>query len=69
MPIPGVVTFDNADGRLYRQHENDHNFPPWVLDAANRYKYDETLKNDQIKYKSVYEGLKVEAALVVIVSM
>ena len=51
-----------------RQHENDPNFPPRVLEAANRYKYEETLKNDPVEYQRIYEELKVEAALVVIVS-
>ena len=47
----------------------DPNFPPRILTAANRYKYDETLKNDPVEYHRIYEELKVEAALVFIVSM
>ena len=64
-----MVTFDGADGRLFQQHGKDPNFPPRVLDAANRFKYDETLKNDPVEYQGVYEELKVEAALVVVVSI
>ena len=61
------ITFDNNDGRLCLQHGEDPNFPPRVLDAANRYKYDEALKNDPIEYQRIYEELRVEAALIVIV--
>ena len=53
---------------MYLQYGEDPNFPPRVLEAANRYKYDETLKSDKIEYQRIYEELKVEAALVVIVS-
>ena len=47
----------------------DPNFPCHILIAASRYKHDETLKNDPAEYHRIYEELKVEAALVSIVSM
>ena len=42
-------------------------FPPGVINAAKRYRFDEELKNDRIEYQRIYEELKVEAALLVIV--
>ena len=63
-----MVTFENTDEWLSLQYGEDPNFPSHVLEAANRYKYDETLKNDPVQYQKIYEELKVEAALVVVVS-
>ena len=42
-------------------------FPPHVIDAARRYRFDEELRNDPAEYQRIYEELKVEAALLVIV--
>jgi len=44
------------------------NFPPRVLEACTRYKYDEELRNDPIEYQRIYQELRVEAALVLVVS-
>lgn len=44
------------------------NFPPRVLEACRMYKYDEELRCDPIEYRTIYEELKVEAALITIVS-
>ena len=37
-----------------------------MLEAANRYKLDETLRDDPLQYQRVYEELRIEAALVVV---
>ena len=42
-------------------------FPPRVIEAAKRYRFDEELRNDPLEYQRIYEELKVEAALLVIV--
>ena len=42
-------------------------FPPRVIEAARRYRFDKKLGNDPVEYQRIYEELKVEAALVVIV--
>ena len=42
-------------------------FPPRIIEAAKRYRFDEKLKNDPVEYQRIYEELKIEAALTVIV--
>ena len=42
-------------------------FPTHVLEAARRYRFDEKTKNDLVEHQRIYEELKVEAALLVIV--
>lgn len=42
-------------------------FPPHVLEAAKRYRFDEKLRNDPAECQRIYEELRVEAALLVIV--
>ena len=59
-PIPDIAIF------FLFQHGKDPNFPPRVLEAANRYRFDETLRNDPLEYQRVYEELRIEAALVVV---
>lgn len=48
---------------------NLQNFPPRVIEACWQYKYDEELRDDPTEYQRIYEELKVEAALVTIVSV
>lgn len=45
------------------------NFPPRILEACRQYKYDEGVKNDPIEYQRIYQELRIEAALVVVVSV
>ncbi|KAJ6505760.1 OPT-domain-containing protein [Mycena vitilis] len=52
--------------RIVDGHSDDPNFPSAVLDAANRYLFDETLKGDPAEYQRIYDDLKVEAALITI---
>ena len=42
-------------------------FPPRVIEAAKRYRFDEELRNDPLEYQRIHEELKIEAALLVIV--
>jgi len=42
-------------------------FPPHVIEAAKRYRFDGELKKDPVEYRRIYEELKIEAALLVIV--
>ena len=42
-------------------------FPPSIIEAAKRYRFDEELRNDPVEYQRIYEELKVEVALLVIV--
>ena len=42
-------------------------FPPGVIKAAKRYRFDEELRDDPVEYQKIYEELKVKAALLVIV--
>ena len=42
-------------------------FPPRVIEAAKRYRFDGVLRNDPLEYQKIYKELKVEAALLVIV--
>jgi hypothetical protein len=44
------------------------NFPRRVLETSRLYKYDEELRNDPAEYQIVYEELKIEAALIMVVS-
>ena len=44
-------------------------FPPHVIEAAKRYRFDEKLMDDPDEYQRIYEELKVEAALLVIVGI
>lgn len=45
------------------------NFPPHVLEACWMYRYDEDLRSDPVEYQRIYDELKVEAALITIVSV
>jgi len=47
---------------------DSQNFPPRVLELCRQYKFDEELRNDPIEYQRVYQELKVEAALIMVVS-
>lgn len=55
------------------EHEsalNDlQNFPPRVIEACWQYKYDEELRDDPTEHQRIYEELRIEAALVTIVSV
>jgi hypothetical protein len=42
-------------------------FPPRVIEAAKRYRFDEKLRDDPVEYQKIYEELKIEAALLVTV--
>ena len=42
-------------------------FPRRVRAAARRYRFDEKLRDDPAEYQRVYEEVKVEAALLVVV--
>ena len=42
-------------------------FPPRVIEAAKRYRFDEKLRDDPVEYQKIYEELKIEAALLVVV--
>ncbi|KAJ6599741.1 OPT-domain-containing protein [Mycena vulgaris] len=52
--------------RIVNEHGDDPNFPPAVLDAANRYLYDPDLRENAAEYQRLYDELKVEAAMMVI---
>ncbi|KAF8137872.1 OPT-domain-containing protein [Mycena galopus ATCC 62051] len=52
--------------RIVDEHGDDPNFPAAVLDIANRYLFDEDLKDQPEEYQRVYEELKVEAAMIAI---
>jgi hypothetical protein len=45
------------------------NFPRRVLEISRLYKYDEELRNDPVELQRVYEELKIEAALIMVVSL
>jgi hypothetical protein len=45
------------------------NFPRRVLETCRLYKYDQELKTDPVEFQRVYEELRVEAALIVVVSL
>ena len=47
---------------------DSQNFPPRVLELCSQYKFDEGLRNDPIEFQRVYQELKVEAALIMVVS-
>ncbi|KAJ7124241.1 OPT-domain-containing protein [Mycena epipterygia] len=57
---------DETIHRIVDEHGDDPNFPPGVLAAANRYLFDEELKQSPVEFQHVYEELKVEAALIVV---
>lgn len=42
-------------------------FPPRVIEAAKRFRFDEELRNDPVEYQKIYEELRVEAALLAVV--
>ena len=42
-------------------------FPPRVIEIAKRYRFDEKLRDDPVECQKIYEELRVEAALLVIV--
>ncbi|KAJ6576026.1 OPT-domain-containing protein [Mycena vulgaris] len=52
--------------RIVEEHGDDHNFPPAVVAAANRYLHDEEATQNAAEFRHLYEELKVEAALIVI---
>jgi hypothetical protein len=45
------------------------NFPPRVLETCKLYKYDEELRNDPVEFERVHEELKIEAAIIIVVSL
>jgi hypothetical protein len=45
------------------------NFPRRVLETCKLYKYDQELKTDPVEFQRVYEELRVEAALIMVVSL
>jgi predicted RNA methylase len=45
------------------------NFPRRLLETCRLYKYDEELRNDDVEFQRVYEELKFEAALIMVVSL
>lgn len=47
---------------------DSQNFPPRVLELCRQYKFDEELRNDPIEFQRIYQELKVEAALIMVVS-
>jgi hypothetical protein len=48
---------------------NSQNFPRRVLETCRLYKYDQELRNDPVESQRVYEELKIEAALIMVVSL
>ena len=48
---------------------NSQNFPRRVLETCRLYKYDEELRNDPVESQRIYEELKIEAALIMVVSL
>ncbi|KAJ7895019.1 OPT-domain-containing protein [Mycena leptocephala] len=44
--------------RIVDEHSNDPNFPPAVLEAANRYLFDDDLKTQPANYQHLYNELK-----------
>ncbi|KAJ7182198.1 OPT oligopeptide transporter protein-domain-containing protein [Mycena crocata] len=63
------MTAEEIEETIYRivsEHGDDPNFPPGVLAAANRYLYDQDLKQNPVEYQRIYDELKVEAALILI---
>ncbi|KAJ7159352.1 OPT-domain-containing protein [Mycena crocata] len=57
---------DTVIHRIVEEHGDDPNFPPAVLDAANRYLFDADLRDNAGEYRRVYDELKVEAAMMAI---
>ena len=45
------------------------NFPRRVLEICRLYKYDVELRNNPIELQRVYEELRIEAALIVVVRL
>jgi hypothetical protein len=45
------------------------NFPRRVLETCRLYEYDKELRNDPVEFQRVYEELKIEAALIMVVSL
>jgi hypothetical protein len=45
------------------------NFPRRVLETCRLYKHDQELRNDRVEFQRVYEELKIEAALIKVVSL
>ncbi|KAJ6564729.1 OPT-domain-containing protein [Mycena capillaripes] len=52
--------------RIVDEHGDDPNFPTAVLDAANRYLFDDDLKSRPAEYQYLYDELKLEAAMIAI---
>ncbi|KAF8173175.1 OPT-domain-containing protein [Mycena galopus ATCC 62051] len=52
--------------RIVDQHGDDPNFPPGVLEAANRYLFDDDLKDQPEEYRRLYDELKIDAAMITI---
>jgi hypothetical protein len=45
------------------------NFPRRVLETCRLYKYDRELRNDSVEFQRVHQELKIEAALIMVVSL
>jgi len=65
--IPYVETVTCRVSEIEAHSSSIQLFTPNVIEAAERYRFDEELKNDPVEYQRVYEELKIEAALLVIV--
>ncbi|KAJ7155164.1 OPT-domain-containing protein [Mycena filopes] len=52
--------------RIVDEHADDPNFPPEVLNAANRYLKDEDLRSQPADFQLIYDELKIQAAMMVI---
>ena len=48
---------------------DSQNFPRRVLETCRLYKYDQELRNDPVESQRVYEELKIEAALTIVVDL
>jgi hypothetical protein len=44
------------------------NFPRRVLETCRLYKYDDELRNDPDEFQRLHQELKIEAALIMVVS-
>ena len=62
-----VVTYHMTGIHDRTQHFPFQFFPPRVIEATERYRSDEELRNDPPKAQRIYEGLKLEVALLKVV--
>ena len=59
------------DGHLNLNHVStiSQNFPPRVIEACWDYRYDEELRSEPAELQRIYDELRIEAALITIVSV